>query len=132
MLTRDTNRRVLAADDDARMVRIRVCAAMPADIGVRVGESLLDGLLAAGVPFAYACQAGMCGECRCLLVSGEVEDLPWSPGALGAGERARGIILACRARALSDLVIQTIPAHERADPRADARQPVGPEEVSGG
>jgi ferredoxin len=132
MLTRDTHRRDLAAGDDAKMARVRVCAAMPADIGVRVGESLLDGLLAAGVPFAYACQAGMCGECRCLLVSGEVEELPWSPGALGAGERARGIILACRARVLSDLVIHTIPACERVDPRADAWQPAGPEEMSGG
>jgi ferredoxin len=98
---------------------------------MRPGGLLLEGLLAAGVPFAYACQAGMCGECRCQLVSGEVEELPWSPGVLQPCDRARGIILACRARVLSDLVIRAIRGCASEDAVADPAEDDAPRGLHG-
>jgi len=127
MLTTNSPRRDQPAGEGIHTVRISVSTARFAEVAVRDGGMLLDGLLGGGVPFAYACQAGMCGECRCLLVSGDVEELPWSPAALGDGDRARGIILACRARVLSDLVIRPIPARDNAEPRADSTLPVAGE-----
>jgi len=115
MLTTNSPRRDQTAGEGIHTVRISVSAARFAEVAVRDGGMLLDGLLGGGVPFAYACQAGMCGECRCRLVSGRVEELPSSPGALLARDRAHGVILACRARVLSDLVIQAITGCEPAD-----------------
>jgi len=123
MLTTNSHGRDEPAQAQAQTqtLRVRVCCARPAEVNIQPGGLLLEGLLVAGVPFAYACQAGMCGECRCQLVSGEVEELPWSPGALEARDRAQGIILACRARVVSDLVIRAIPG--RASEGAVAKLP---------
>ena len=74
-------------------------------IEVGADEVLLDALLLRGVRFAYSCQSGNCGACKCHLVAGEVETLPFSEQALSPAERARGLILACRSQARSDLTI---------------------------
>jgi ferredoxin len=115
MLTTNGEGRDESVRTESRTVRIRVSGVRPAEVRLPVGGLLLEGLLGGGVAFAYACQAGMCGECRCRLVSGRVEELPSSPGALLARDRAHGVILACRARVLSDLVIQAITGCEPAD-----------------
>jgi len=115
MLTTNGEGRDESVRTESRTVRIRVSGVRPAEVRLPVGGLLLEGLLGGGVSFAYACQAGMCGECRCRLVSGRVEELPSSPGALLARDRAHGVILACRARVLSDLVIQAITGCEPAD-----------------
>ncbi len=77
-------------------------------ITARPGETLLAALLSQGVPFAYSCDSGNCGACKCQLVSGEVSGLEYSEQALSPKERSQGIILACRSRARSDLIVRRI------------------------
>ena len=76
------------------------------------GQTVLDALLAHGVGFAYSCQAGNCGTCRCELVSGEIMELEYSEHALSAEERSRGIVLACRSQVWSDVVVRRLDAED--------------------
>ncbi len=77
---------------------------------VAPGEILLTALLSRGVRFAYSCQSGSCGACKCRLVAGEVGMLAHSDGALSPAESQQGIILACRSRVQGDLTIRLLPA----------------------
>jgi sulfoxide reductase heme-binding subunit YedZ len=67
------------------------------------GETVLEAAESVGVEIEYQCRAGVCGTCRCKLISGrvtmEVRD------ALSDAEEAEGYILACQARATEDVVI---------------------------
>ncbi|BBK39799.1 oxidoreductase [Allostella sp. ATCC 35155] len=78
---------------------------------IAVGETqtLLQAALAAGADLAYGCQSGLCGACRVRLLQGEVEQAAHAAAALSDGERARGIVLACRSKALSDVWIARLP-----------------------
>ncbi|HEX6690211.1 MAG TPA: 2Fe-2S iron-sulfur cluster-binding protein [Burkholderiales bacterium] len=77
-------------------------------IPVQAGDTILTSLLRAGVPFPFSCQAGNCGTCKCELLSGEVAELEHSEHVLAPEERARGIILACRAQVRADSVVRRI------------------------
>ena len=74
------------------------------------GQTVLDALLAYGVGFAYSCQAGNCGTCKCELVSGDIMELECSEHALSAEERGRGIVLACRSQVWGDVVVRRLDA----------------------
>jgi ferredoxin-NADP reductase/ferredoxin len=66
-------------------------------------ERMLD---AAGRQDLYPpaqCGQGSCGACLAYVVTGEVEREPCSPAALPDGERAKGGVLLCRCRPLSDV-----------------------------
>ncbi len=67
------------------------------------GQTVLEAAEHAGVAIPFECRAGICGQCKTPLVSGrvamEVQD------ALSAADRARGLILACQARALQPIEI---------------------------
>jgi ferredoxin-NAD(P)+ reductase (naphthalene dioxygenase ferredoxin-specific) len=76
------------------------------------GQTVLEALLAHGIGFAYSCQAGNCGTCRCELVSGDIMELEYSEHALSVGERSRGVVLACRSQMWSDVVIRRLDAEE--------------------
>ena len=76
------------------------------------GQTVLDALLAHGIGFAYSCQAGNCGTCRCELVSGDILELEYSEHALSADDRSRGIVLACRSQMWSDVVVRRLDAEE--------------------
>jgi CDP-4-dehydro-6-deoxyglucose reductase/ferredoxin-NAD(P)+ reductase (naphthalene dioxygenase ferredoxin-specific) len=80
----------------------------PQAIPVEDGETILEALQRHGVGFAYSCQAGNCGTCKCEYVSGEILELEYSEHALPASDRARGIILACRTQAWGDLEIRRL------------------------
>lgn len=77
-------------------------------VPVEAGGTILDALLAAGVGFAYSCQSGNCGTCRCELVSGDILDLEYSEHALSPEDRARGQVLACRSQVWGDVVIRRL------------------------
>src|SRR5438105_4123372 len=79
-----------------------------APISANAGDALLQSLLQAGLPFPFSCQAGNCGTCKCRLLSGEVIELEYSAHVLRAGERAEGVILACRAQLRSDVTIRRL------------------------
>lgn len=76
------------------------------------GQTVLDALLAHGIGFAYSCQAGNCGTCRCELVSGDILELEYSEHALSPEERARGIVLACRSQVWSDVTVRRLQAED--------------------
>lgn len=66
-------------------------------------QSVLEAAEAIGVAIDYECRVGICGRCKVPLRQGqvtmEVED------ALAADEKADGIILACQAKSVGDLVV---------------------------
>jgi glycine betaine catabolism B len=80
-----------------RFTRAGKTAELPSD------QSVLEAAEAAGVDIPFECRSGICGQCKTPLVSGrvtmEVQD------ALSAADRARGLILACQARALRDVAV---------------------------
>ena len=61
------------------------------------GTTILDAALDAGIDYPFGCQSGNCGACKSRLVAGQVTLAGYSEFALGAEEKARGLILACRA-----------------------------------
>jgi ferredoxin-NAD(P)+ reductase (naphthalene dioxygenase ferredoxin-specific) len=81
-------------------------------VPAQAGETMLASLLRAGLAFPFSCQAGNCGTCKCQVVSGDVHELEYSEHALSAAERARGIVLACRAEVRDDTVIRRIDGEE--------------------
>jgi naphthalene 1,2-dioxygenase ferredoxin reductase component len=84
----------------------------PQTVPAEDGETVLDALLRHGVGFAYSCQSGNCGTCKCERVSGEILELEYSEHALSPGERERGVILACRAQVWGDVEIRRLSAEE--------------------
>ena len=76
--------------------RVRVSQA-DRTIDVPAGTTILDAALDAGIDYPFGCQSGNCGACKSRLVTGEVVMAGYSEFALGEEEKARGLILACRA-----------------------------------
>ncbi|MFI5001079.1 MAG: 2Fe-2S iron-sulfur cluster-binding protein [Reyranellales bacterium] len=72
---------------------------VPADraISVPTGGTILEAALEAGVGYPFGCQSGNCGACKSHLIKGEVTMEGYSEFALSDEEKARGLILACRA-----------------------------------
>lgn len=66
-------------------------------------RTVLDAAEECGVDLPFECRSGVCGQCKTRLVSGEVT--MDSADALSAAERGRGLILACQARAVGDVVV---------------------------
>ena len=66
-------------------------------IDVPTGATILATALDAGLSYPFGCQSGNCGACKSHLVKGEVTMEGYSEFALSDEERARGLILACRA-----------------------------------
>ena len=68
------------------------------------GQTILQTARAAGVRIGAACEGGLCGTCRVMKVSGEV-DMRHNGGILD-DEIAEGYILACCSRPLGDVSIE--------------------------
>lgn len=66
-------------------------------------ETVLEAAEAAGVPIDYQCRSGVCGTCRCKLLSGRVT-MPVRD-ALSDEEEADGYFLACQAHATEDISV---------------------------
>lgn len=77
---------------------------------------ILDAALDAGVPFPHGCGSGECGTCKCQLISGEVSHDRHSPEALSVEERAKGLILACRARPVTDVKLRWLSSQVTSQP----------------
>lgn len=68
-------------------------------------KTILDGALADGLMLKHSCREGTCGSCKCKVASGSVDHADSPLEVLSEAERAEGMVLTCRARATSDLVI---------------------------
>jgi CDP-4-dehydro-6-deoxyglucose reductase/ferredoxin-NAD(P)+ reductase (naphthalene dioxygenase ferredoxin-specific) len=66
-------------------------------VEVPTGGTILQAALDAGIGYPFGCQSGNCGACKSHLVKGEVTMEGYSEFALSDEEKARGLILACRA-----------------------------------
>jgi ferredoxin-NADP reductase/DMSO/TMAO reductase YedYZ heme-binding membrane subunit len=60
-------------------------------------QTVLEAAEDAGVEIPFECRSGICGQCKTQLISGRVT--MDAQDALTAADRARGLILACQARA---------------------------------
>jgi NAD(P)H-flavin reductase/ferredoxin len=78
-------------------------------IPARPGETILEAVLREGIAFPYECRNGGCGECKCTVLYGPVEQGPHQDSALSAEERAKGMVLACRATPLGDVELEYLP-----------------------
>ena len=66
--------------------------------------TVLDAAVEAGMVFPSSCEEGMCGTCKSVLVSGEVEMN--HAGGIRPKEIAAGKFLPCCSTPLSDLVVE--------------------------
>ena len=73
-----------------------------APLDVKMGNTILQTALTAGLQYPHGCQSGNCGSCKSRLYSGEVEMSPYSEYALTDAEKTSGLILACRSVPWSD------------------------------
>ena len=76
------------------------------DIPARMGETILEAGLRAGIALPFECRNGGCGVCRCTVLNGSVDHGAYQPGALSAADRASGKTLMCCAVPLSDIEIE--------------------------
>ena len=84
------------APDAPMSFKVRVVQA-DRTIDVPTGATILEAALDAGIDYPFGCQSGNCGACKSRLVRGEVTMAGYSEFALSDDEKARGLILACRA-----------------------------------
>lgn len=73
--------------------------------------SILSTGLAAGFYLPYSCRQGACGACAATIREGSVDYGDIGEAHLSASDRARGRVLLCQARALSDLVLDVAEVH---------------------
>ncbi|HEY4057368.1 MAG TPA: iron-sulfur cluster-binding domain-containing protein, partial [Kofleriaceae bacterium] len=67
------------------------------------GLTVLEAAEDCGVEIPFDCRSGICGQCKCTLVSGRV--VMESTDALTAKDRTNNIVLACQAIPISDVVL---------------------------
>ncbi len=69
-------------------------------------ETILEAALREGFSLPYGCRNGACGACKGKVLSGLLDHGAHSPNALKDEDKAQGRALFCRARPLSDMVIE--------------------------
>lgn len=72
------------------------------------GETVLETMIANGVPFPYSCASGDCGACKGRVLCGEVAHQSCPEGILSAAERADGYVLACRCTPKNDIRLEAL------------------------
>ncbi|MCZ2105283.1 MAG: CDP-6-deoxy-delta-3,4-glucoseen reductase [Comamonadaceae bacterium] len=74
---------------------------------VQQDETILAAAIRQHVGMPYGCKDGACGSCKCRKLEGTVQMRHHLRGALSEAEEAEGLILACSAVPLSDVVLQS-------------------------
>jgi ferredoxin-NADP reductase/DMSO/TMAO reductase YedYZ heme-binding membrane subunit len=67
------------------------------------GLTVLEAAEDCGVAIPYECRSGICGQCKTKLVAGRV--VMASQDALTAADKANGLVLACQAQPVGDVVV---------------------------
>lgn len=90
-------------DDKHSQVTVRLDGSMRVLEMSYYGDTILDALLETGADAPYSCKNGMCSTCRARVTAGQVEmDVNYS---LSDTELAKGYVLTCQARPLSEQVV---------------------------
>ena len=71
-------------------------------------ETILDAFLRSGAPVPFFCRSGLCGQCKSILVAGEVEPIGLPSYLLTEAEQRSGVVLLCSSRAVTDCEIQAV------------------------
>ena len=71
-------------------------------------ETVLEAAFRQGYNLAYGCREGQCSACKCYLLEGDVDLLPYSTFALSESEEESGYTLICRALPVEDLVVELL------------------------
>ena len=71
------------------------------------GETILAAGIRQGIGLPYGCKDGACGSCKCKKISGELRMADYQDKALSPDELNQGMVLTCRATALSDVVLES-------------------------
>ena len=71
-------------------------------------ETVLEAAFRQGYNLAYGCREGQCSACKCYVLEGEVDLLPYSTFALSESEEENGYTLICRALPCEDLVVELL------------------------
>lgn len=79
-----------------------------ARIPAEQGETILEAMQRAAVPFPFSCHSGNCGTCKCEYVSGKIFEVDHTEFALSPGDRDRNIVLGCRTQVWGDVEIRRI------------------------
>ncbi|GGP62201.1 hybrid-cluster NAD(P)-dependent oxidoreductase [Shewanella algicola] len=74
------------------------------DIPLTGDQTLLDGIESEKLPMIAACRSGVCGACKCQVVSGTTQST--STMNLTADEIAAGFVLACSTKITSDVELK--------------------------
>ncbi len=97
-------------------------------VDANYGDNLLDFARHAGVGITASCGGdGVCGTCKVVIVSGEVEGPPAIQ--LCIDEVNRGVRLACRCRVMSDLTVSVLPEARTSASAGHLRSLITREEV---
>lgn len=72
-------------------------------ISASADSTVLDALLANGIPISYSCLSGRCGTCRCKVLEGTVTGPAAAEGRLAQHGQ---YVLACQSHVESDCVIE--------------------------
>jgi ferredoxin len=73
------------------------------DVKLTNGLTVLEAAEECGVDIPFECRSGICGQCKTRLISGKVA--METQDALTSADKAKGLILACQARAVNDTVV---------------------------
>jgi len=80
------------------------------EVDARPGETLFDALRRLDTSLIMrGCRNGGCGVCKLRIAAGQVETGPSSEAVLPPAERAQGMVLACKATPVSDVVVEVLP-----------------------
>lgn len=69
-------------------------------------ETILEAALKHGYTLPYSCRDGVCGVCKGMVLSGQVDHGKAQAHALSEAEKAQGLALFCCAKPKSDIVIE--------------------------
>ncbi|MBK8456613.1 MAG: 2Fe-2S iron-sulfur cluster binding domain-containing protein [Phyllobacteriaceae bacterium] len=70
-------------------------------------ETILEAGLRAGLPLAYGCSNGNCGDCKARVVSGEAVKVKPHDHVFTREDKADNVILTCAYGAIGDLTLET-------------------------
>jgi len=76
------------------------------ELNAEPGETVLEAAMRHGITLPYGCRNGACGSCKGKLLQGEVDYGDYAAHILPEYEKKAGFALFCRAKPLSDLVIE--------------------------
>jgi len=73
---------------------------------INADETILEAAIKHGYTLPYSCRDGVCGTCKGKVISGQVTHEQYQEGALNEVEKAAGMVLFCRAKPTSDIIIE--------------------------